>query len=71
MSLDQQRMAIRHHLEAAVRSQRDSWDQSLAVEDLTSDPDRDMYAFVAELAGALKDDEPIPEDIIDTLVAGL
>ena len=31
--------------------------------------DRDIYALVAELAGGLKDDEAMAEDIIDTLIS--
>jgi hypothetical protein len=58
-----------NHLETAVRLQRESWDNSLAVEDILGNGDRDIYALVAELAGGLKDDEAITEDIIDTLIS--
>jgi hypothetical protein len=60
---------VRHHLEAAVRSQRESWDEALVVQDIAGNHDRDIYAFVAELAGGLKDDEAIPEEIIETLIS--
>ena len=60
---------MRHHLEGAVRSQRESWDEALAVQDIVGNHDRDIYAFVAELAGGLKDDEAIPEEIIETLIS--
>jgi len=29
----------------------------------------DIYAFVAETAGALKDDEAIPDDLVDELIS--
>ena len=69
MDLDEKRVKVRHHLEAAVRLQRESWDNSLAVEDILGNRDRDIYALLAELAGGLKDDEAITEDIIDTLIS--
>ena len=71
MTLEQKRKMVRQHLEAAVRSQCETWDEALAVQEMTCDYDRDIYAFVAELAGGLKDNEAIPEDIIDTLIPGL
>ena len=67
---DPRRVLVRRHLEAAVRLQRESWDEALAIHEITGDQDRDFYAFVAELAGAgLADDEAIPEDVIDTLIS--
>ena len=70
MKLDRRRLSVRQHLEAAVRLQRESWDEALAIQKITGDQDRDIYAFVAELAGAgLADDEAIPEDAIDTLIS--
>ena len=66
---DEGRVKVHHHLEAAVRLQRESWGNFLAVEDILGNGDRDIYALVAELAGGLKDDEAITEDIIDTLIS--
>src|SRR5262249_32619038 len=40
------RVFVRHHLDAAVRSQRESWDEALAVQDIVGNHDRDIYAFV-------------------------
>ena len=49
--------------------QRESWDLALVTQEITGDQERDIYAFVAELAGAgFADDEAIPEYVIDTLV---
>jgi len=69
MPLDERRETVRHHLEAAVRLQRESWDEALVVQDITGNYDRDIYAWVAELAGGLKDDEAITKDIIDTTIS--
>jgi hypothetical protein len=38
MTLAEKRLKIRLHLEAAVRSQRESWDEALAVQEITGDP---------------------------------
>jgi hypothetical protein len=51
MTIAEKRGAVRQHLEAALRLQRESWDEV------------DMYALVAELAGGLKDDETIPKTL--------
>jgi hypothetical protein len=67
MAFDERHVKVRHHLETAVRLQRESWDNALAVQDITGNCDRGIYALVTELAGGLKDDEAIAEDIIDTL----
>jgi len=54
-------------LETAVRAQRESWDAALGIEEITG-YDGDIYAFVAETAGGLKDDEAIPDDLVDELI---
>jgi hypothetical protein len=70
MTLAERRVTVRQHLEAAVRLQRESWDEALAIQQAADDQDRDIYAFVAELAGAgLADDEAIPEDVVDVLIS--
>ena len=68
MTLGEEKAKVRQHLEAAVRLQRESWDQALAIEDVIRDDERDIYAFVAELAGGFKDDEAIPDEVIDMLM---
>ena len=55
MTFEQERAQIRRHLEAAIRLQRENWDEALAVQQLTTNYDRDFYALVAELAGAFTD----------------
>jgi hypothetical protein len=50
--------------------QRESWDEALAIEEITGGHGRDIYEVVAELAGpGLEDDERITEDVIDTLLS--
>lgn len=68
MTLAEKRSTVRHHLEAAVRSQRESWDASLAIQDITGDHNRDIVALASEVSGALTDDEPIPQEIVDSLI---
>jgi hypothetical protein len=70
MTITEKRVLVRQHLEAAMRWQRESWDQTLAVEDIVGNQERDIYALVAELAGGLNDDERIPEDVIRTVISG-
>jgi len=67
MTFEQKRAQIRRHLEAAIRLQRESWDEALAIQELTT-YDRDFYALVAELAGGFKDDETITADVINSLL---
>jgi len=59
---------VRPLLEQAIRAQRESWDTALAITELTG-YDGDIYAFVAETAGALEDDEAIPNDLVDELIS--
>jgi len=59
MTFEQKRAKVRHHLEAAIRLQRESWDEALAIQELTANYERDFYALVAELAGGFKDNEAI------------
>jgi hypothetical protein len=69
MTFEQERAQIRRHLEAAIRLQRESWDEALAIQQLTTNYDRDFYALVAELAGAFTDNEAITADVINSLFA--
>jgi hypothetical protein len=62
------RSSVRSQLEAALRAQRKSWDAASRIEDITG-YDGDIYAFVAELAGGFKDDEAIPDDLVDDLIS--
>ena len=59
---------VRSHLEAAIRAQRESWDTALRLQEIT-DYDGDIYAFVAEVAGALEDDEEIPDALVEGLIS--
>ena len=68
MTFAGRRMMVRYHLEAAMRLQRDSWDEALAAQEAAGDSGPDIYAVVAELAGGLRDDEPIPDDVVDSLL---
>ena len=57
MPFDPRRETVRERLEAAVRLQRESWDEALAVEEIAGDSNGgDLYALVAELAGGLEDE---------------
>jgi len=67
MTFEQKRAQIRRHLEAAIRLQRESWDEALAIQELTANYDRDFYALVAELAGGFKDNEAITAYVINSL----
>jgi hypothetical protein len=69
MTFSERRVMVRRHLEAAVRLQRESWDEALAVQEIIGDHERDIYAFVAELSGGFNDHEAIPEDIVDALIS--
>ena len=62
------RSSVRSQLEASVRAQRESWDAASKIEEI-SGYDGDIYAFVAETAGGLRDDEAIPDDLVDDLVS--
>ena len=68
MTLENKRTFVRQHLEEAVRLQRKTWDEALAIQDATGNRECDIYSFVAELAGGLADNEAVPEEIIDVLV---
>jgi len=61
------RRSVRSKLGAAIRAQRQSWDTALSIQEITGYAG-DIYAFVAEMAGALKDDEAIPDDLVDELI---
>src|ERR1022692_4883857 len=61
------RRSVRSKLGAAIRAQRQSWDTALSIQEITGYAG-DIYAFVAEMAGALKDDEAIPDDLVDDLI---
>ena len=58
------RKSVRAKLVAAIRAQRESWDAALEIQEITG-YSGDIYAFVAETAGALKDDEAIPDDLVE------
>jgi len=68
MAFAQKRTHIRRHLEAAIRLQRESWDEAIVIQQLTANYDRDFYALVAELAGGFKDNEAITADVINSLL---
>jgi len=55
-------------LRAAIRAQRESWDAALGIEEITGYAG-DIYAFVAETAGALEDDEAISDDLVGELIS--
>ena len=60
--------SVRSKLEAAIRAQRESWDAALEIQEITGYAG-DIYAFVAEMAGAFEDDEAIPDDLVDELIS--
>ena len=62
------RSSVRSQLEVSVRAQRESWDAASKIEEITG-YDGDIYAFVAETTGGLKDDEAIPDDLVDDLIS--
>ena len=62
------RRSVRSKSGAAIRAQRQSWDTALSIQEITGYAG-DIYAFVAEMAGALKDDEAIPDDLVDDLIS--
>ena len=68
MTTNELRQSVRSNLEAAIRAQRESWDVALGIEEITGYAG-DIYAFVAETAGALDDDEAIPDDLVDELIS--
>ena len=59
---------MRLQLEAAIRAQRESWDAASRIEEMTGYAGN-IYAFVAETAGALEDDEAIPDALVQELIA--
>ena len=67
MTTNELRRSVRSKLQAAIRAQRESWDAALGIEEITGYAG-DIYAFVAETAGALDDDEAIPDDLVDELI---
>ena len=68
MTTNELKKSVRSKLEAAIRTQRESWDTALEIEEITGYAG-DIYAFVAEMAGALEDDEAIPADLVEDLIA--
>ena len=62
------RRSVRSKLEAAIRAQRQSWDAACEIQEITGYAG-DIYAFVAETASALKDDEAIPDELVDELIS--
>ena len=68
MTTNELRRSVRSKLQAAIRAQRESWDAALGIEDITGYAG-DIYAFVAETAGALDDDEAIPDVLVDELIS--
>jgi hypothetical protein len=68
MTTGELRRSVQSKLETAIRAQRESWDAALGIEDMTGYAG-DIYAFVAETAGALDDDEAIPDDLVDELIS--
>jgi hypothetical protein len=68
MTTDELRRSVRSKLEAAIRAQRESWDTALGIQEITGYAG-DIHAFVAETAGALNDDEAIPDDLVDDLIS--
>ena len=67
MTTDEMKILVRSKLAASIRAQRESWDAALGIQEIT-DYAGDIYAFVAETAGALKDDEAIPDDLVNELI---
>jgi len=68
MTTDELRRSVRSKLEAAIRAQRESWEAALGIQEITGYVG-DIYAFVSETAGALEDDEAIPDGLVDDLVS--
>src|SRR5271169_1514373 len=68
MTTNELKQSVRSKLETAIRAQRESWDAALEIEEITGYA-RDIYAFVSETAGALEDDEAIPDDLVDELIS--
>jgi hypothetical protein len=68
MTTNDLKKSVRSELGLAIRAQRESWDIALRITELTGYAG-DIYAFVAETAGALKDDEAIPDDLVEILVS--
>jgi hypothetical protein len=68
MTRNELKKSVRSKLKSAIRAQRESWDMGLTITQLTGYAG-DIYAFVAETAGALKDDEEVPDDLVEKLVS--
>ena len=68
MNTNELRTSVRSKLEAAIRAQRESWDTALEIEEITGYAG-DIHAFVAETAGALQDDERVPDDLVGELIS--
>ena len=64
MTTEELKQSVRSKLEVAIRTQRESWDAAREIEDITGYAG-DIHAFVAETAGALKDDEAIPDGLVE------
>jgi hypothetical protein len=63
MRFEQEGAEIARHLDVAIRLQRESWDEAIAIQQVTTNYDRDVYALVAELAGGFTDHEAITADV--------
>ena len=61
---------MRSKLEVAIRAQRESWDAALEIQTMTGYAG-DIYAFVAETAGAFEDHEAIPDDLVDDMISSM
>ena len=59
---------LRTLLDNAMTKQRESWDIAFAAQELAGCMDLDVYALVAELAGALDDDESIPDSVVERMI---
>jgi hypothetical protein len=70
MTKNELRRSVRSKLEAAIRAQREIWDVACEVGEITG-YEGDIYTFVAELAGALKDDETIPDALVEELFSSI
>ena len=70
MTTDEMKRFVRSELEVSIRGQRESWDAACEIQEITGHPG-DIYAFVAETAGALNDDEAIPDDLVEELISSI
>jgi hypothetical protein len=70
MTRNELKRSVRSKLKSAIRAQRESWDMALTITEITGYAG-DIYALVAETAGALEDDEAIPDDLVEKLVSSI